>query len=83
MADDHRTVLLSILATLLAAAVIFVVTVAVNGGFSTPLFEAYVMPLVVTAFSLAVFAVILFAHSKGKIPGLSESKEDQGSTPRL
>ncbi len=69
MADDHKTVLLSILSTLLAAVVVLVATVAVAGGFSFDLFEAYVLPLLVTSFSLSVFAGVLFARNKGKIPG--------------
>lgn len=69
MADDHKTVLLSILSTLLAAVAVLVATVAVAGGFSVDLFEAYVLPLLVTSFSLSVFAGVLFARNKGKLPG--------------
>ncbi len=74
MADEHKTVILSIFATLLAAVVVFVTTVAWSGGVSAILVEAYVLPLFVTAFSLAVFAGVLFARNKGKIPGFPPDK---------
>ena len=69
MADEHKTVLLSIFATLLAALVIFAATVVVSGGIAIDLVKGYVLPLVVSAFTLAVFAGVLFARSKGMIPG--------------
>jgi hypothetical protein len=69
MGDEHKTVLLSILATLFAAVVILAVTVVVAGGWSVRLVESYVLPLLVTAFSLSIFAGVLFARNKGLIPG--------------
>jgi hypothetical protein len=82
--DEHKTVLLSILATLLAAAGTLVATVVVAGGLSAYLIEAYVLPLIVTAFSLGVFAVMLFAHKKGKMPGFppDEAKPGDSHEPR-
>jgi hypothetical protein len=84
MADDHKTVLLSILSTLLAAIVIFIATVAVSGGVSLSLFEAYVLPLLVTSFSLALFAGVLFARNKGKIPGFQpdSASEEKAETSK-
>jgi hypothetical protein len=69
LGDEHKTVLLSILATLFAAVVILAVTVALAGGLSVKLVESYVLPLLVTAFSLSIFAGVLFARSKGLLPG--------------
>jgi hypothetical protein len=69
LGDEHKTVLLSILATLFAAVVILAVTVVLAGGLSVKLVDSYVLPLLVTAFSLSIFAGVLFARNKGLIPG--------------
>ena len=78
LANDHRTVLLSILATLVAATIVFLATVIVSGGFALDLVRGYVLPLVISAFTLTVFWGILFAQQKGKLPWLApvESKKD-------
>ena len=87
MADaEHKTVVLSIFATLLAALVIFVATIAISGGISVSLVQAYVLPLVVSSFTLAVFAGILFAKQKGKIPGFAPGeppKEKKAESSKL
>ena len=83
LADEHKTVLLSIIATLVAALLVFVVTVAIAGGVSTTLFEGYVLPLFMSAFTLSVFWVFLFARHKGKLPILAETepaKEEKAQT---
>lgn len=79
--DEHKTVLLSIFATLVAAVGILLITVLVAGELSVTLIQAYVLPLVVTSFSLAVFAAVLFARKKGKIPGFppDETKQETDS----
>jgi hypothetical protein len=81
LGDEHKTVLLSILATLFAAVVILGVTVAVAGGWSLKLFESYVLPLLVTAFSLSIFAGVLFARSKGMIPGFPADAPKDSNKP--
>jgi len=76
LGEEHKTVMLSILATLSAAVILFVVTVAINGGFSVSLFKSYVLPLFMSAFTLAVFWTFLFARHKGKLPvGLVEQEQ--------
>ena len=86
MGDEHQTVLLSILGTLLSALVIFVITIAVSGGVSTTLFRSYVLPLFMSAFTLAIFWSILFARHKGKLPFLKEEteppKDEKGPAPQ-
>jgi hypothetical protein len=79
LAEDHKTVLLSIFATLLAALIMFVVTIIVSGGIAIDLVRGYVMPLIISAFTLAVFWSVLFARHKGKLPwlGASESEKDE------
>jgi hypothetical protein len=74
LADDHKTVLLSILATLMAALIILVSTVIISGGVSIDLIRGYVMPLVISAFTLAVFWSILYARHKGKLPWLDSTE---------
>ena len=65
MPEDHRTVLLSITATVIAGLVLLGTTVATNGGaFSMILFKEYVLPLMISAFTLFVFFVILIANKK-------------------
>jgi len=77
LGDEHQTVLLSILGTVLSAVVILVITIAVSGGFSSTLFRSYVLPLFMSAFTLLVFWTILFARHKGKLPFLREETEPQ------
>ena len=74
LADEHKAVLLSILATVLSAALIFLITVADDGGISITLFKAYVLPLFMSAFTLAIFWGFLFARHKGKLPFLTENE---------
>jgi hypothetical protein len=57
--EDHRTVLLSISATLLAGVVILVTTIVMNGSFSMELFRQYVLPLIISAFTLFMFFLVL------------------------
>jgi hypothetical protein len=54
---------------MVAAVVILATTKVIEGGMSDTLIQAYVLPLTVSAVSLAVFAGVLFARNKGKIPG--------------
>ena len=62
MPEDHKTVLLSITATVIAGLIILATTIAMNGGvFSLTLFKQYVLPLIISAFTLFVFFIILFA----------------------
>jgi hypothetical protein len=87
LGDEHKTVLLSILGTVLSGVLIFVITIAISGGVSVTLFKSYVLPLFMSAFTLAVFWSILFARHKGKLPFLPETdapapapKDDKAST---
>lgn len=81
MADEHKTVILSIMGTLISALVIFAATVAITGGIDLTLVKAYVLPLMLSAFSLAIFAGVLVAHQKGKIPGMSPSEPEKDQKP--
>lgn len=74
LGDEHKTVALSILATVVAAFALFATTVAISGGLSITLFKSYVLPLFMSAFTLSIFWVFLFARHKGKIPMLEESE---------
>lgn len=74
LGNEHKTVLLSIIATISAAVLMFLITVAIAGGVSVTLFKSYVLPMFMSAFSLTVFWVFLFARHKGKIPQLSEEE---------
>ena len=80
MAEDHKTVLLSILATCLAGVILFIGTVLVSGGISTDLIRGYVLPLFISAFTLAVFAGVLYARNKGKIPFLGPAEPAKKET---
>jgi hypothetical protein len=79
LAEDHKTVLLSIMATLVAAMILFVATVVISGGIAIDLVKGYVLPLVISAFTLAVFWSVLFARNKGKLPwlGVVEPAKDE------
>ena len=83
MGNEHNTVMLSILATIVAAFLLFLVTIAVNGGVSATLFMSYVLPLLMSAFTLSVFWAFLFARHKGKLRILpeEEAKDAKDSTP--
>jgi hypothetical protein len=70
VADEHKTVALSILATVTTTAIIFLATIVVSGGFSEDLFLKYVFPMLIATLSLTVFFVIVFARNKGKLPWL-------------
>jgi hypothetical protein len=74
LGDEHNTVLLSIIATVLAACVLFLITVGVAGGISVALFKSYVLPLFMSAFTLTIFWAFLFARHKGKLPILAETE---------
>jgi hypothetical protein len=57
-------------------------TVVGTGKVSIPLIQSYVLPLVVTSFSLSVFAGVLYARNKGKIPGFrTEESKDKKTAP--
>jgi hypothetical protein len=83
LADEaHMTVLLSIFATLLAAVIVFAATVVVSGGIAINLIKGYVFPLVVSAFTLAVFAGVLFIRSKNMLPGFkTDAEKDEKTEP--
>ncbi len=75
-AEEHKTVLLSILGTVLAGVLLFVITIAISGGVSVSLFKSYVLPLFLSAFTLSVFWSILFARYKGKLPILQPEADE-------
>jgi ABC-type sugar transport system permease subunit len=74
LGDEHKTVMISIIATIVAAFLLFLVTIAVAGGVSTTLFMSYVLPLLMSAFTLSVFWAFLFARHKGILPILAEEE---------
>jgi len=69
--------MVSILATLSAALVLLVVTVGIAGHFSLSLFESYVLPLFMSAFTLSVFWAFLFARHKGKLSMFVEEERKE------
>jgi hypothetical protein len=73
MGDEHETVLLSILGTVLAGVMIFLITIAISGGVDVSLFKSYVLPIFMSAFTLSIFWAILFARHKGKLPFFSKT----------
>lgn len=79
LAQDHKVVFVSIFSTLLAALVIFIATVVVSGGIALDLVKAYVLPLVISSFTLLVFGTVLFARSKGMLAflGTDEKVKEQ------
>ena len=81
LADEHKTVMLSILATVVAGILLFVVTIAIAGGISITLFKSYVLPLFMSAFTLAIFWAFLFARHKGKLPILAETETTKEEKP--
>jgi len=74
-------VLISIFSTLVAAVVILLATIAISGGVATSLIRSYVLPLVISAFTLAVFWGVLFARSKGKLTWLAPDEPAKESKP--
>ena len=65
MAEDHRTVVLSILGTLISGFIIFLATLAFNGGaFDMVYFKSYVLPMIISAFALSVFLMLLLVNKK-------------------
>lgn len=83
MGDEHKTVMLSIIATLVAGVILFLITTAIAGGFSITYFKSYVLPMFMSAFTLSIFWGFLFARHKGKLPILAEeetSKDPKAST---
>ena len=66
MTDEHRVVLISILSTLVAAVIIFAVSVALSGGISIDLVRGYVLPLIISAFTLSVFWCVLYVTNRTK-----------------
>jgi len=67
LADDRKVVMLSITSTLIAAVFILAATVAVSGGIASDLVRAYVLPLVISAFTLLVFWGVLTVASRSKM----------------
>ena len=67
MADEHKTVALSILATVITTIIILLGTIVESGGFSEDLFFKYVFPMLIATLSLTIFFVIVFAKDKGKL----------------
>ena len=80
MADEHKTVLLSILATVVAGSLLFLATVAVGGGISIDLIRGYVLPLFISAFTLTIFWAILYARNKGLLPWLLPEVQKEEKT---
>jgi hypothetical protein len=81
MAGEHKTVILSILGTLLSALILFGTTIVISGGIDMTYVKAYVFPLVLSAFTLAVFAGVLFAREKGAIPGFEPTDSQKDEKP--
>src|SRR5580658_1193127 len=74
--------MLSILATVVAGILLFVVTIAIAGGVSITLFKSYVLPLFMSAFTLSIFWIFLFARHKGKLPILAETEPSKDQKPQ-
>jgi hypothetical protein len=80
LAEDHRTILLSILATALAGSTLLVLTIAISGKIDLLLIQGYVLPLFISAFTLSVYWIILFARHKGRfgfLGPLDPAKEEK------
>jgi hypothetical protein len=58
--------LLSILATALAGTTLLLLTIAISGRINLILIQGYVLPLFISAFTLSVYWIILFARNKGR-----------------
>ncbi len=70
LADDHKTVLLSIMATVTTGIILFIATIVISGTVSLDLFVKWVLPLFIAALSLGIFFIVLYARNKGKLPWL-------------
>lgn len=70
LADDHKTVLLSIMATVATGIILFIATIVISGTVSLDLFVKWVLPLFIAALSLGIFFIVLYARNKGKLPWL-------------
>jgi fatty acid desaturase len=55
LADDHKTVLLSIMATTVTGIVLFLATIVASGGVSIAMFVKWVLPVFISALSLGIF----------------------------
>jgi hypothetical protein len=75
LGDEHETVLLSILGTVISGVMIFLITIAISDSVSVDLFRSYALPVFMSAFTLTIFWAILFARHKGKLPFFSETPE--------
>jgi hypothetical protein len=62
------------LATILAGGLLFLITVVSAGGISIDLFKSYVLPFLMSAFTLSIFWVFLFVRHKGKLPAFDEAE---------
>jgi len=74
LAKEYEMVMLSILGTFSSAIIIFLVTIAVSGGLSVVLFKSYVLPLLLSSFTLLVYFTILYARHLGKLPIFKETE---------
>jgi fatty acid desaturase len=81
LGDEHKTVMLSIMATVVAAVILFVGTIAIAGGVDVTLVKSYVLPLFMSAFTLTVFWAFLFARHKGMLPMLGEEEQKDQKAP--
>ncbi len=67
MTEEHEAAALFLLSTICAAAIVLAVTVAIDGGISTILFEVYVAPLLVSSLALGIFWLVLYnRHRKSR-----------------
>jgi hypothetical protein len=73
--------MISILATILAGILILLITIGVSGGISATLVKSYVLPLFMSAFTLSIFWVFLFARHKGKLPILGDEDSEVSPAP--
>jgi hypothetical protein len=73
--------MISILATVLAGILILLITIGVAGGISATLVKSYVLPLFMSAFTLSIFWVFLFARHKGKLPILGDEDSEVNPAP--
>ena len=83
MAEDHRTILLSILATAIAGTALLVLTIAISGKVDIVLIQGYVLPLFISAFTLSVYWIIVFARHKGRFSflGPAEAAKEEKPAP--
>jgi len=81
LAEDHRTILLSILATALAGGTLLVLTIVISGRIDLLLIQGYVLPLFISAFTLSVYWIILFARHKGRFGFLGPAETAKEEKP--